>query len=48
MNLTVNQLPKRWKPNNGKAFLKWMHKIKSNHYADANKMDNAYLKFETR
>jgi len=32
MNLTIT-LPNKWKPNDKKAFLKWMMKIKSVHYS---------------
>lgn len=48
MNTTTNHIPKEWKPNNGMAFYKWMHKIKSNYYSDVNEMDKACLKCEKR
>lgn len=32
MNITVNQIPEKWNPNEDAAFLKWMLKIKNVHY----------------
>ncbi len=32
MNLTVTQIPINWKPDNKKAFLEWVLKIKNIHY----------------
>lgn len=32
MNLTINQLPKKWNPDSKLAFIKWMQKIKNIHY----------------
>jgi len=32
MNLTINHIPKNWKPNNKLAFMLWMQNINSNYY----------------
>lgn len=44
MNLLIIQ-PKTWGDHTALAFAEWMKKIKSNHYADNERMDLAFQKF---
>ncbi len=46
MNLIIIQ-PATWGGDNAHDFAKWMQKIKSNHYANNEKMYNAFQKFQT-